>query len=526
MREISIPSLWFAVVLNFAGAAVQAATDPALPGPFSTGRISVDVPVEGGATRSTYVYYPALGGGVDPAAGRCPVVAFGHGFNRDRDRYTDLGTHLASRGFVVLIANYVCGIFSGCDHSRNADEMSDVIDWILARDFDPSSIFFGRIATTRIGTSGHSAGGLQSLVCASRDVRVGASAPMDPVDSNGLGVGSLPGAILPIAITWSEPSSCNADASAEDLFQAANPQKRGVKLVGANHCDPEKDNDFFGCALTCGAWNATRHQRYLRYVTGWFEYYLHCDSSYKDWVAGSRVESDLAGGVITYAAALNPEPPIGLTAVRDGGSVDVAREPPSRCVGVDFWRLYRSETPGGPRSLVADSLPVSQLLWTDGSANPGSSYFYVARDVFSDFLGGYESADSNEARVDASPTAPQEASPVGAPLLATRAAGTTIQLHYTPGACATDHVVYWGAATGPLSGQPSWTDQACGLGASGSASFDPGDPPDGAWKYFVIVGNNGAAEGSYGLDSSGSERPEATGLPSCDIPQQLSGTCP
>ena len=105
------------------------------------------VPVRGGAERASEVYFPSANGStVDPGAGRCPVVAFGPGFSRTKDRYTDFG---------------------------------------------------------------------------------------------------------------------------ELLYAAANPRKRGVKLVGANHCDPEKDNDVLGCVLTCGAWNATRHKRYLRYVTGW-----------------------------------------------------------------------------------------------------------------------------------------------------------------------------------------------------------------------------------------------------------------
>lgn len=515
-------------VLLLAVSPVFAATDPGLPGPLATARRNVDIPVDGGATRNADVYYPSADGGgtVDPAAGRMPAVVYGHGFSRNKDRYNDFGTHLASRGFLVVIPNFVCSIFQGCDHSGNADEMSDVLDWIVARDGDPGSIFFGRIATERLGTSGHSAGGLQALVCASRDARVKASAPMDPVDSNGLGAGSLPGIAKPIAITWSEPSSCNADGSSADLYAAANPQKRGVKLVGANHCDPEKDNDFFGCALTCGAWNATRHQRYLRYVTGWFELYLHCDASYEEWVWGSRVASDLSAGIVTYDAALSPPAPAGVAASWTGSAVRVERDPPSQCGGIDAWRVYRREEPSGPLLLVAEGLDPAAMAWEDGTTQAGRTYVYLVRDVFSDFRGTAESADSNEATV-AIPggNVPQEASPAGTPLLASRGSGTAVEVTYAPAACASDHVVVWGSASGPLTGLV-WTGQACALGASGTASFDPGDPAPGTWLYFVLVGNDGVFEGSYGTDSAGEERPEASGLPGCEYPRMSGGCVP
>ena len=499
-----------------------AATDPGVRGPFTVGLQNQGIPVEGGATRSTDIYHPASGGGVDPAAGRCPVVVFGHGFSRNKDRYNDFGEHLASRGYIVLIADFVCGIFTGCDHDRNANEMSDLIDWIVAKDSDPASIFFGRVATNRLGTSGHSAGGLQALVCASRDARVGASAPMDPVDNNGLGVGSLPATRIPIAVTYSEPSSCNANGSSVDLYNAANPQKRGAKLVGANHCDPEKNNDVLGCALTCGAWNSERHTRYLRYVTGWFEYFLKCDGAYKEWAFGQRVADDFAAGRITYGASLAPLAPVGLAARRDGAGVEVTRAPVLRCQGVDFWRVYRSETPGAGFVLVADALPVGATTWRDETAQSGRAYYYRARDVFGDFQTQYESPDSSEASVGAT-TTPGEASAANSPLLARREAGSLVDVTYAQAPCATDHAAFWGQSAGLLTGSPAWQGVACGLGVSGAASFDLPAPAPGAFAYFVVVGNDGAAEGSYGRYSTGAERTESTGLPVCDFPQVLEG---
>jgi hypothetical protein len=117
---------------------------------------------------------------------------------------------------------------------------------------------------------------------------------------------------------------------------------------------------------------------------------------------------------------------------------------------------------------------------------------------------------------------PKEASPDGG-MTASRTAGTAIELAYLPGCGTLDNAVYWG--TGPVVGAPVWTSAACGLGNSGQATFDPGEPAPGTFLYFVIVAQSAAKEGSYGTGAAG-ERAEAVGLGACDKPQDLTGTCP
>jgi len=107
------------------------APDPALPGPYAPGMITLTLPLPDGGTRRADIHFPDGGAGVvDARAGRCPMIAFGHGFTRDRKRYSDVGQLLASRGYLVLIADYFCDIASGCNHSRNANEMIALLeDW-------------------------------------------------------------------------------------------------------------------------------------------------------------------------------------------------------------------------------------------------------------------------------------------------------------------------------------------------------------------------------------------------------------
>jgi hypothetical protein len=108
-------------------------------------------------------------------------------------------------------------------------------------------------------------------------------------------------------------------------------------------------------------------------------------------------------------------------------------------------------------------------------------------------------------------------------LRASRGTGSAVLVTYTPACGATDHVIYWG--TTPIAASLVWTSASCGRGISGSTTFDPGTPPSGRAFYFVIVGQNATKEGSYGTSSS-AQRPEATGIGTCDRPMDLTGVCP
>ncbi len=107
---------------------------------------------------------------------------------------------------------------------------------------------------------------------------------------------------------------------------------------------------------------------------------------------------------------------------------------------------------------------------------------------------------------------PKEVSPAGRAMTCSKTgSGGAVRVAYTPGCGALDNAAYWG--TGPIAGSLHWTGAACGLGNTGLASFDPGTPPPGGLIYFVLVGQTGTREGSYGLSWNGTiqaERPEAS----------------
>jgi hypothetical protein len=90
---------------------------------------------------------------------------------------------------------------------------------------------------------------------------------------------------------------------------------------------------------------------------------------------------------------------------------------------------------------------------------------------------------------------------------------------YTPGCEATNHTIYFGDLADVST--YGYSGAACFVGSTGSTTFDPG--LDNA--FFLVVGNDGAVEGPYGVDDGGFDRPEDTGTAGCDLPQDLSGAC-
>jgi len=130
-------------------------------------------------------------------------------------------------------------------------------------------------------------------------------------------------------------------------------------------------------------------------------------------------------------------------------------------------------------------------------------------------------ASDSGAAVVAGPPTPGEASGDVIPMRVTsydRSSGV-VTISYGPACGSTDHTIY----AGNLSGVPSMTfgQRVCNRGTSGTTSFAPG-PGNVFW---LIVGNDGASEGSYGTNKAGIERPEDTGASSCNIPQDLAERC-
>jgi hypothetical protein len=115
---------------------------------------------------------------------------------------------------------------------------------------------------------------------------------------------------------------------------------------------------------------------------------------------------------------------------------------------------------------------------------------------------------------------PQEASPAG-DLRVDRTTGNSVIVLYTPACGATDHTLYGGNLATLHSAGISWNQRHCFLGTAGSTTKNVGSGN----VYFVVAGNKGSIEGSYGQGSAG-ERPPAGPGSGCQYTQDVTGTCP
>lgn len=111
-------------------------------------------------------------------AGSYPLVVMSHGFGAWAEHYSDLGEHIASRGYIVASIDHgderVTGLpsfltsFSNVLQNRTLDQRQ-VIDAIIANKASQNSGFYSAIDTDKIALLGYSMGGFGALNSAGAD---------------------------------------------------------------------------------------------------------------------------------------------------------------------------------------------------------------------------------------------------------------------------------------------------------------------------------------------------------------------
>ncbi len=125
-----------------------------------------------------------------PESDGYPVVVFSHGLGGMRIQSLDYAAHLASRGYVVVAVDHPGRRFEdllpcvftpaldGCDLSGfssdpGVDDVGLLLDWVMDGGLDD---YFGD--ASRLGMSGHSAGGGTTITLGTEDSRIDASLVM------------------------------------------------------------------------------------------------------------------------------------------------------------------------------------------------------------------------------------------------------------------------------------------------------------------------------------------------------------
>lgn len=222
---------------------------------------------------------------VPSTAGDHPLVVISPGFQMERTQYTSYARHLATWGFLVVLADYADTGFS-VDHQKAADDISAVIDWAIANQ---------PVDATAIATAGHSLGGKLSVFAASQDPRIRAVVGWDPVDSNNPSVApqkmtAMTAAIAVIGETTNGAGGGMPCAPAADNFQqfyAASPSPAiSITVTGADHMDWVDDPSCLFCSF-CSPGTATPEDvrtATRRLDVAWLRRHLLGDTAMDSWL--------------------------------------------------------------------------------------------------------------------------------------------------------------------------------------------------------------------------------------------------
>lgn len=170
---------------------------------------------------------------LDDAHGPYPVISFIHGTAAFRTQSLTFATHWASRGFVVVasdhphiqLADLLAGNFFG------ADQTGDAVKVLAALDAPTGDLAFlaGHLDMTRIGASGHSAGGQAVAGIASRRAGIRVVVPM-------AAGGTTRGGDLASTLVMSAAHDGIAQPSGQvNGYGSSSPKKRFVQIDRAGH---------------------------------------------------------------------------------------------------------------------------------------------------------------------------------------------------------------------------------------------------------------------------------------------------
>jgi dienelactone hydrolase len=331
----------------------------------------------------TDIYYPNASQCGTAIAAPYPAIAFAHGFSMfglsdGRAENAGNGQHLASWGYVAAIPSLPD------DAEQRVTDLRAVLSYLANLANKPGPFLYRKLDRDRLAVAGHSLGGATALAAAARDGRVKAVVALDPVyhegsfgqegdeiwhpDAEG------PDIKAPTGILGAPASSCNANADYADIYPLVGAtHKASFHIVRASHCDFTDPGNMF-CGFTCGASSPARTELSQRYMTAWFNYYLHYKTDYYTYLYGAEAGEDISAGLIQRQVDTAPR---GLTAIGLPSAVALN------------WQLYDHPMVAGyhifrrTAGQAYPSTPLAQVgktyTYLDTGRTPGTTHWYKLR---------------------------------------------------------------------------------------------------------------------------------------------------
>ena len=241
---------------NGASAAVTsagaAATEPVEPPPADVSQYEMPgdfasmVESNAGPSRAFTIYRPSELG---KDGFKHPIVTWGNGSGTTPSTYTQLLTHYATHGFVVVASN--------ATDTGSGEEMIAGVAWLLEQHASADSPYFEKLDENAIAAVGYSQGGIGAVIAAT-DPRVTTSIPIAGGDSK-IDAIHGPTFLIGFANDTTVPPPWNM---APQFESAAAPAVYGVLQGGATHLEMLGDGG-----------------RTLGYTTAWLVLQLRHDNA-------------------------------------------------------------------------------------------------------------------------------------------------------------------------------------------------------------------------------------------------------
>jgi dienelactone hydrolase len=248
--------------------------DLAERGPFSVGVSTLtlvdesrptdanrDYPGADSRTLVTEVWYPAEGetqsrelrdAPLDRSQAPYPLIVFSHGYTGLRRQSASYTAHLASHGYVVISPDYPLSNGTAPGGPRVGDvvnqpgDVSFLIDTFLNFSDEPGNLLQGAIDETAIGLTGHSLGGLTTILATFgplADPRVKAAAPL-AAPACLVGSQAYEDSHIPLLVIGGSDDQVVYFQSIRQAYDAANSPKYLLTLLSGNHmCFADIDMD-------------------------------------------------------------------------------------------------------------------------------------------------------------------------------------------------------------------------------------------------------------------------------------------
>jgi len=198
-------------------------------------------------------------------------------------------------------------------------------------------------------------------------------------------------------------------------------------------------------------------------------------------MAGAGSPPPASSSTTTTTTTTSPQPPpapTGLTTSVMGTTVHLSWNPST---GASSYSVYRGTMPGGPYSLLASNLSVTN--YDDGATQRGKTYYYVVRAANS----AGTSPNSNEAAPPIAPDAPTNL------VASTGTNAGDIDLQWSAASGANEYGVFESTATG---GPYTF------LGTTPDLSVTVTGNTSGNTYYFVVDARNGGGNSGYSNEAS------------------------